>query len=193
MSASPGKGEITQILQSGNSNRQSAVDSLTPVVYSELRKLAGSYLRNQRPDHTLQPTALINEAYLRLVDHSADFKDRSHFFALSAKIMRQILVDFARAHQSQKRGSGRKVQLDEGMNVASESASDFIAIHEALDRLQVQDERKAKVVEMSYFGGLQLEEIAVALDVSLATVKRDLIIAKAWLRRALDGDGQPTG
>ena len=188
MTQDPDQGEITQILHGWNSDRQSAVDRLTPVVYSELRKLAGHYLRNQRPGHTLQPTALINEAYLRLVHHSADFTDRSHFFALSAKIMRQILVDFARAHQSEKRGSGRKVQFDEGLNVAAESASDFIAIHDALDKLHQQDERKAQVVEMSYFGGLQLEEIAEALNISVATVKRDLTIAKAWLRRALDGE-----
>ena len=183
----PGSGgDITRILQRWDSDRQSAVDALTPIVYSELHRIASAYLRRQRTDHTLQPTALINEAYLRLVrQESASFRDRTHFYTLAAKMMRQILVDAARAHLSEKRGSGKKVQLDERIEIAGDANADFLAVHEALDRLQSHNERLSQAVELRYFGGLKLEEIAEALATSLATVKRDLTLGEAWLRRAL--------
>lgn len=186
MAPSSSGGDITMILQRWDSDRQSAVNALTPIVYSELHRIASAYLRRQRGDHTLQPTALINEAYLRLVrPESASFRDRAHFYTLAAKMMRQILVDAARAHLSEKRGSGKKVQLDEKMEIAGGHSADFLAVHEALDNLQGHNERLAQAVELRYFGGLKLDEIAEALSMSLATVKRDLSLGEAWLRRAL--------
>jgi RNA polymerase sigma factor (TIGR02999 family) len=182
-------GDITVILQHWDTDRQAAVQALTPMVYSELHRIAASYLRRQRSDHTLQPTALINEAYMRMVkQESASIRDRSHFFTLAARMMRQILVDAARAHLAEKRGSGNKVQLDEKLEIAgpeSNQGTDFLAIHEALDKLQTHNARLAQSVELRYFGGLQLDEIAEALELSVATVKRDLALGEAWLRRAL--------
>ena len=180
-------GDITLILQRWDSDRRAAVDALTPIVYNELHRIAAAYLRRQRGDHTLQPTALINEAYLRLVQQeSATFRDRSHFYALAAKMMRQILVDAARAHLAEKRGSGKKMQLDEKLEIAGANHNaSFLALHEALEKLQEHSERMALVLELRYFGGLQLEEIAEAQSISLATVKRDLTLGVAWLRRAL--------
>ena len=179
-------GEITIILQGWDSDRRAAIDALTPIVYRELHRIASAYLRKQRSDHTLQPTALINEAYLKLVrQESASFRDRAHFYTLAAKMMRQILVDAARAHLSEKRGSGKKVQLDDKMEIAGDHNADFLAVHEALEKLQIHNERLAQAVELRYFGGLQLEEIAEAQSISLATVKRDLTLGEAWLRRAL--------
>ena len=182
-------GDITIILRTWNSDRHSAIESLTPIIYSELRKIAASYLRRQRPDHTLQPTALINEAYLRLVrQESANIQDRSHFYTLAARMMRQILVDAARAHHAEKRGSGNKVQLDDKLEIANGDRScDFLALHEALEKLHGHNGRMAQAVELRYFGGLQHEEISEALAVSPATVKRDLSLGEAWLRRALSG------
>jgi RNA polymerase sigma-70 factor, ECF subfamily len=183
----PLSGDITIILKRWDSDRQSAVEALTPIVYAELHKIAAAYLRRQRPDHTLQPTALIHEAYLRLVrQESADIQDRSHFYALAARMMRQILVDGARAVHAEKRGSGNKVQLDERVELGgSDRTLDLIAIHEALEKLSTHNNRLAQSVELRYFGGLQLDEIAAALGISLATVKRDLTLAEAFLRRAL--------
>jgi RNA polymerase sigma-70 factor, ECF subfamily len=178
------------------------MEALTPIVYSELRKIAAAYLRRQRPDHTLQPTALIHEAYLRLIrQESADLRDRVHFYALAARMMRQILVDNARAIQAEKRGSGNKLPLDEKIQVAASGpAEDLLAVHEALQKLEEYNPRLAQAVELRYFGGLQLEEIGATLDVSLATVKRDLALGHAWLQRALarvavataSGGGQAT-
>jgi len=175
------------ILKRWDGDRQSAVEALTPIVYTELRKIAAAYLRRQRPDHTLQPTALVHEAYLRLVrQESADIHDRSHFYALAARMMRQILVDGARAVQAEKRGSGKKVQLDEKLEIGSrDEAVDLLSVHEALEKLAGHNGRMAQAVELRYFGGLQLDEIAATLDISLATVKRDLALGEAWLRRAL--------
>jgi RNA polymerase sigma factor (TIGR02999 family) len=183
----PPDGDITFILQSWDRDRQAAMAALTPMVYAELRKIAAAYLRRQRPDHTLQPTALIHEAYLRMVrQDAAGLQDRAHFYALAARMMRQILVDGARALQTEKRGSGNKVQLDNRIDVgARDHALDLLAVHEALDRLDGHNPRLAQAVELRYFAGLQLEEIAGALGISLATVKRDLALGEAWLRRAL--------
>lgn len=183
----PSSGDITVILKRWDTDRQSAMEALTPIVYGELRKIAVAYLRRQRHDHTLQPTALINEAYLRLVrQDTADIQDRSHFYALAARMMRQILVDGARSLNAEKRGSGKKVQLDERIDVPSRDFSmELLAVHQALEKLSSRNERMAQAVELRYFGGLQLEEIASTLDISLATVKRDITMAEAWLRRAL--------
>ena len=183
------RGDITVLLQQWSTDRQAVVEALTPIVYGELHKIAAAYLRRQRPDHTLQPTALIHEAYLRLVrQESANFQDRTHFYTLAARMMRQILVDAARERQAEKRGSGNKVQLDERMELGDGGrAWDFLAVHEALDKLQEHNTRMAQGVELRYFGGLQLEEIAVGLSISVATVKRDLALGEAWLRRALAG------
>lgn len=185
----PSPGDITVLLQQWTENRQAVVAALTPIVYEELHKIAASYLRRQRPDHTLQPTALIHEAYLRLVrQEQANIQDRTHFFTLAARMMRQILVDAARARHAEKRGSGNKVQLDERMELGDGGrAWDFLAVHEALEKLNDYNPRLAQGVELRYFGGLQLDEIAEGLSISLATVKRDLALGEAWLRRALAG------
>jgi RNA polymerase sigma factor (TIGR02999 family) len=180
-------GDITAILQSWDNDRQSAMEALTPIVYGELRKIAASHLRRQRPDHTLQPTALIHEAYLRMMrPESASPADRSHFYTLAACMMRHILVDAARAYNAEKRGSGNKLQLDEKMEIGiGRETLDFLAVHEAIEKLGSHNSRLAEAVDLRYFGGLELQEIATALSVSLATVKRHLALGEAWLRRAL--------
>ena len=181
-------GDITLILQRWDSDRLAAVEALTPIVYKELHRIASNYLRRHRSGHTLQPTALINEAYLRLIkQESATLRDRSHFYALCSRMMRGILADSVRAHLAEKRGSGNKVQLDEKFDLAGPGGgtTDFLVIHEALGKLQAENERIAQVVELRYFAGLQHDEIAEAVSISLATVKRDLALGEAWLRRAL--------
>jgi RNA polymerase sigma factor (TIGR02999 family) len=185
----PSRGDITVLLQQWSHDRQATVEALTPIVYEELHKIAASYLRRQRSDHTLQPTALIHEAYLRLVrQESVSIQDRTHFYTLAARMMRQILVDAARARHAEKRGAGNKVQLDEKIEIGDGGrAWDFLTVHEALEKLQSHNARMAQGVELRYFGGLQLDEIAEGLSISLATVKRDLALGEAWLRRALLG------
>jgi RNA polymerase sigma-70 factor (ECF subfamily) len=181
-------GDITQVLKGWDENRDLAIQQLTPLVYKELHKIAASYMRNTRPDHTLQATALINEAYLRMVrQDSATYRDRSHFFALAAKMMRGILVEFARTRASQKRGSGGKVQWDDSMDVSDEKASDFLIVHDAIDQLKLVDERKANAIELKFFGGLTFEEIADAQGISVITAKRDYTFSEAFLRRAIEG------
>ena len=162
------------------------MEELTPVVYDELRRLARHYMRNERAGHTLEATALVNEAYLKLVDiHRVQWQNRTHFFAMSARLMRRILVDFARARTYQKRGAGaEKVTLDEALMVTHPSP-DLIALDDALDELEKTDERRSKVVEMRFFGGLTVPETAEALGVSVDTVMRDWKLAKAWLLREL--------
>jgi RNA polymerase sigma-70 factor, ECF subfamily len=181
--------DITAILKRWTTDRPAALEELTPVVYQELRRIAASYLRHERDACTLQPTALINEAYLRLVKQdSASLEDRSHFYGVAARVMRQILVDAARARGAAKRGADHNVALDENIAVpAAGGDMDFLALHEALGKLAEQIPRTARVVELRYFGGLQLEEIAAHLAISLATVKRDQAVGEAWLRRALKG------
>ena len=160
---------------------------LTPIVYSELRKLAGSFMKGERPGSTLQPTALIHEAYLALVDQALpDFESRSHFFGVAATIMRQVLIGHARKRNAQKRGSGGiHEELDDNVSLPAPQAAEILALDQALERLAAKDERKAKVIELKYFGGLEREEIATALGLTLATVKRDLTLGEAWLRREL--------
>jgi RNA polymerase sigma factor (TIGR02999 family) len=175
--------EVTQLLFDWSHGDRAALGKLTPLVYEELRRLAHRYMKGQRPDHTLQTTALVNEAYLRLADQKrANFTNRSHFFAVAAKAMRQILVNQAKASQRQKRGGGAaKVELDEAALISPEQPREILDLNEALERLAALDSRKAQVVELSYFGGLKQEEIAEVLKISTITVRRDWVFARAWL------------
>jgi RNA polymerase sigma factor (TIGR02999 family) len=159
------------------------LDKLTPLVYEELQRLAHHYMEGQRPDHTLQTTALVNEAYLRLADQRRpSFTSRSHFLAVAAKAMRQILVNHAKASQRQKRGAGAsKIELDEVALISPEPPRAILDLNEALERLALLDSRKAQVVELRYFGGLKQDEIAEVLKISIVTVRRDWVFARAWL------------
>jgi len=174
---------VTQLLTEWSHGEDAALAELTPLVYEELRRLAHYYMEGQRPDHTLQTTALVNEAYLRLVDQSnANWQSRAHFFAVAARAMRQIVVDYARSYRSQKRGGGAlKVELDEAAIVSPEQSKEIIDLHEALERLATLDSRKAQVVELKYFGGLNYDEMAEVLKISPVTVRRDWEFAKLWL------------
>lgn len=187
-------GAITSLLLDWKTGKREALDALTPVVYDELRRLASSSMRRERQGHTLQPTALINEAYLRIVARTLPaFNDRAHFFAFSARIMRQVLVDSVRARNAAKRGDGvARVEFDDALEVASSDGrcENVLALHEALERLSAQDYRRAAVIEMRYFGGLTREEIAASLGVSLPTVKRDIALGEGWLRREMGGSAQ---
>lgn len=179
--------EVTRLLFEWKSGNQAAIEQLTPLVYNELRRLAGHYLANEHAAMTLQPTALVHEAYVRLVsqDHP-DFESRAHFFGVAAHLMRQILVDNARKHNSQKRGGGvANVPLEEAFGFAPERSDAVIALDDALTALAKMDERQAKVIELRYFGGFSVEETARALGVSVATVGRDQRFAEAWLHREL--------
>jgi RNA polymerase sigma factor (TIGR02999 family) len=180
---------ITALLVAWSQGEQSALEQLTPLVHSELRRLARSYLRRERSSHTLQTDALVNEAYVRLVDLSrVEWRDRTHFFALAARLMRRILVDYARSRRYQKRGGGvALLPLDEAYRVAIDRDADFVDLDDALAALAVVDARKAQVVELRFFGGLRVGEIAEALHVSQETVLRDWRIAKLWLLRELSG------
>lgn len=177
-------GDVTQILEAASGGSQEAVNQLLPLVYDELRKIASDYLRLERPDHTLQPTALVHEAYLRLVNQrTAGWKNRAQFFGVAAKAMRRILVDRARMHKAAKRGGGStKLSLDEAVANFEERAIDLVALDESLTRLADIDERKARVVELRFFGGLTAEETAKVLECPLRTIERDWTMAKAWLR-----------
>jgi len=173
--------EVTLLLAEWAKGNQRALDDLTPLVYRELRLLAASYLRKERQSHTLQPTALVHEAYLRLVDQSnPTWQSRSHFFGVAARLMRQILVDHARRKQAGKR-AGLRVPLDEAVSFQPERGRDLIALDTGLSALEKIDPRKCKAVELRYFGGLSMEEIAQSLEVSAITVRRDLRMAEAWL------------
>lgn len=180
--------DVTRLLRDWRDGNHAALEDLTPLVYAELRRIAGAYMRRERPDHTLDATALVHEAFLRLVDQSdPNFNGRAHFMQAAAHIMRQVLVDSARAHKADKRGAGLKDQLDEAAHQIAQPAADVLDLHDALERLATQDARRAKVIELKYFGGLGREEIATALGVSLGTVKRDLALGEAWLGRELTG------
>jgi RNA polymerase sigma-70 factor (ECF subfamily) len=174
---------VTQLLAHWSHGDDAALRELTPLVYEELRRLAHHHMGRQRPDHTLQTTALVNEAYLRLADQtSPNFTNRSHFFAVAAQAMRQILVNYAKASQSQKRGGGAlKIELDEVALISPEQTAEILDLNEALERLATLDSRKAHVVELKYFGGLNHDEIAEVMKISTVTVRRDWVFAKAWL------------
>jgi RNA polymerase sigma-70 factor (ECF subfamily) len=179
--------EVTLLLAKWAKGNQQALDELTPLVYKELRQLAASYLRKERQGHTLQPTALVHEAYLRLVDQTNPrWQNRSHFFGVAARLMRQILVDHARRRQAGKRAGSRvKVSLDEALSFHHERSRDLVALDSGLNALEEFDARKCRAVELRYFGGLSMEEIAQALDVSTITVRRDLRMAEAWLHNEM--------
>ncbi|MBL8296063.1 MAG: sigma-70 family RNA polymerase sigma factor [Bryobacterales bacterium] len=180
-------GDVTLLLRNLEFGDTSAVERLTSLVYDELRRLAGGILRRERPGHTLQATALVHEAYMKLVGQTkVSWQSRSHFLAIAARLMRQILVDHSRIHNAAKRGNGApKVALEEALARADERPMEIIALDDALKTLQQLDPRKAKVVELKYFGGLTGEEIAEVLEISTATVARELRMAQAWLAREL--------
>jgi RNA polymerase sigma factor (TIGR02999 family) len=187
----PHSQEITRLLLAWGQGDPVALETLMPLVYAELRKLARRYMNRQRPDHTLQTTALVNEAYLRLVDSSrVQWQDRAHFFAVSAQLMRRILVDFARAQGNLKRGGGaEQLALDQAPEVSAERGPDLIALDDALNALAAMNPRQSQIVELRYFGGLSEEETAEALKVSPRTVRRDWSLARVWLYRELSRKG----
>jgi len=184
----PPIGEVSGLLRAWGDGDRGALDRLTPIVYDELRRLASHYMRGERPGHSLQATALVNEAYVRLVDYKGmQWQNRAHFFAVSAQLMRRILVDHARRHNMKRGGGVQHVSLDETAIVGGDRAADLVALDDALDALARFDSRKVQVVEMRFFGGLSVEETAEVLKVSSVTVMRDWSTAKAWLYRELSG------
>ena len=185
----------TDLLLAWSHGERAAFDRLLPLLNHELRQLAGKYLRRERGAHTLQPTALVNEAYLRLIDlNRIQWQDRTHFFAMAARTMRRILVDHARARDNDKRGGGTpRVSLELAMNVARAPERHLVELDDALERLGTVHPRKAQVIELRFFTGLSLEETAVALQISVDTVKRDWRFAKLWLLRDLAGGGLTGG
>ena len=188
----PSPSEVTQLLKDWSSGDPEALDRLIPIVYAELRAIAARYLRRERRDHTLQPTALVNEAYLRLIDQKqVQWQNRAHFIGVAAQMMRRILVDHAKSHNRAKRGGGaQRVSLDEALAVSDERANDLIELDSALTALATFDDRKSRVVEMRYFGGLTVEETAEVLKVSEMTVAREWKLAKAWLYTHIEDNGE---
>ena len=179
---------VTQLLMEWGNGDQAALDKLMPLVLDELRRLARSYLRRERVNHTLQPTALINEAYLRLIDQkSGRWQNRAHFFGVAAQLMRRILVDHARLHQAKKRGGSdqQRLSLTNVERMSDKPDIDLLALHEALNKLAELDPQQSRIVELKFFGGLSIEETAEVVGISHATVERDWKMARAWLRRKL--------
>ncbi len=175
-------GDVTKLLQDLSDGNRAALDKLLPLVYDELRRLAHQYLRRERSEHTLQTTALVHEAYLKLIDQrSVNWQNRAQFFALSATAMRRILLDNARKHLSAKRGKGERISLDEAAGVSTETDESLIALDMALQELERIDEKQSKIIELRYFGGLTIEETGEVLKISPATVKREWTFARAWL------------
>jgi RNA polymerase sigma-70 factor (ECF subfamily) len=174
---------VTQLLQQWSYGDDAALAELTPLVYEELRRLAHHSMRGERCGHTLQTTALVNEAYLRLADQTnPDWQSRAHFFAVAARAMRGILVNYAKSNRAQKRGGGgARIELDEAAIVSPEQSKEIVDLHEALERLATLDSRKAQVVELKYFGGLNYDEMAEVLKISRVTVRRDWEFARTWL------------
>jgi RNA polymerase sigma factor (TIGR02999 family) len=181
-------GEITGLLAQWSDGNQAALDALVPILYDELRRIASSYMRSERPDHLLQTTALVHEAYLRLVGReNVECRTRAGFFAVAAQVMRHILVDDARGRNRAKRGDGvAPLRLEEAALISNNRAEEIMAIDSALDNLAAFDSRKGRVFEMRYFGGMSVEEVAEALSVSPVTVARDWRVAKVWLRREIE-------
>ncbi len=177
------RGEVTELLVELGKGNRDAEHKLVPLVYAELRRLAAHYLRRERPEHTLQPTALVHEAYVRLTKlHEIDWQNRSHFFAIAANLMRRILVDHARAHRARKREAFcGAICLDEALTVSPDRPKQLIALDDALNKLAERDARQCKIVELRFFGGLSEEETGNVLGISARTVKRDWRVAKAWL------------
>ncbi len=179
--------EVTQLLLDSSAGDKAALDRLMPVVYQELRRLAHHYMKHERAGHTLQTTALVNEVYLRLIDYrKMDLQNRAHFLAVAAQTMRRVLIDHARSRNFAKRGGGAdKVSLDQAAIVSEERSSELIAVDDALMELEAWDERKSKIVELRFFGGLSIEETAEVIKVSATTVQREWRSAKAWLYQAI--------
>jgi RNA polymerase sigma factor (TIGR02999 family) len=189
----PSSESVTRLLQAWSDGDLAARDQLVPLVYDELRRRAAAYLRRERPGHTLQPTALVHEAYGRLASQHEPFQNRAQFFAMASQMMRRVLVDHARAHHARKRASGGlRVELTEDLAAAEPRQVDLIALDRALEELAALDERQARLVEMRFFGGLTSDEAATALSVSLATANRDWALARAWLFRRLKQTGSAT-
>ena len=177
--------QITQLLQKWQEGNDEALETLMPLVYAELKRLAGSYLRRERPDHTLQSAALVNEAYLRLVDQTqTQWQNKAHFFGIAAQMMRRILADHARGHNAAKRGAGMpELELNEAVAQAQTKSVDLLDLEEALQKLEKLDAQQGKIVELRFFSGLSIEDTANVLGISPATVKRDWAAARAWLFR----------
>jgi RNA polymerase sigma-70 factor, ECF subfamily len=183
--------DVSGLLLAWSGGDRSALDQLTPIVYRELHRLARQYMRRERPGHSLQTTALVHEAYIRLVDcNRMQWQSRAHFFAVSAQMMRRILVEHARRHNLKRGGNVEHVSLDEAAGLGSERAADMVALDDAINSLARFDARKARVVEMRFFGGLTTEEVAAVLNVSAITVMRDWNTAKAWLYREMTGGAE---
>jgi RNA polymerase sigma-70 factor, ECF subfamily len=179
-------GQVTLLLKAMKNGDKSAAEKLLPLVYQELHRLAKSYMQRERRDHTLQPTALINEAYLRLVRDTVDWQSRQHFIGVAANVMRRLLVDHARAHNAEMRAGGlQRVEFEEGLMVSSERSKEVLALHDALTTLEGVDPRQAKVVELRYFGGFSVEEIGDILDMSPRSVKRHWALARIWLLKQM--------
>lgn len=183
--------EITALLSEWAAGNQQALNEVIPRVYTELRQLAAGYLRKERPDHTLEPTALVHEAYLRLASQSGApcLRNRSQFFGIAARLMREILVDHARRRQASRR-AGHKVSLEEAISLPGGQSANLLVLDDALNALEELDPRKCKVIELRYFGGLSIEEIAEVLDLSAKTVSRDLRLAEAWLYHSMRKGGR---
>lgn len=187
--AAPAEPQITQLLSDWRDGNSDAFEKLIPLVQPALQQLAHRYMSKERPGHTLQTTVLVNDAYLQLAEQHGDWKNRAHFFAIAAQLMRRIVVDYARQRHALKRGGGAlKVALDETAHVAETRAVELLALDEALEKLAAFDKRKADVVEMRYFGGLTMGEIAEVLKVHLSTAEREWSAARAWLFASLSGD-----
>src|ERR1700735_2431438 len=185
-SMDPNPGEVTQLLKAMHDGDPGAADRLLPLVYSELHRLAQAYMRRERPDHTLQATALINEAYLRLAGEDIDWTNRAHFIGLAAHVMRQVLVDYARRHHAERRAGGlQRVEMNDDLAVSPDRLDEVASIDQALTRLAASNPRQAKVVELRYFGGLSVEQIAQLLDIAPRSVKRDWSLARIALARDL--------
>lgn len=185
-------GQVTLLLKAMKNGDESAAGKLLPLVYNELHRLAKSYMRRERPDHTLQATALINEAYLRLAHDNVDWQSRQHFIGVAANVMRRLLVDHARARNAEARAGGlQRVELEEGLIVSSERSDEVLALHDALTKLEGADPRQAKVVELRYFGGLSVEEIGALLEISPRSVKRHWALARIWLLKEMQNARHP--
>ena len=184
------KNDVTVLLNRISDGSQTAAGKLLELVYPDLRRLAGAYMQNERSDHTLQATALVHEAYIRLVDwENVSWQNRAHFFSVASEVMRKVLVDHARAKKTQKRDGGQKILIDEAVSLPEAGQVDLMALNEALEALEKIDQRQAKIVELRFFGGLSIEETAYILGVSETTVRREWTFAKAWFQRELKKGG----
>lgn len=189
-----GSGEVTRLLKAMNAGDAAAGEQLLPLVYDELHRIANAYMRRERPDHTLQATALIHEAYLRLAGEEIDWQDRGHFIGLAAHVMRRVLVDYARQHQAERRAGGmQRVEMDDNLAITPERLDEVLFLDRALGRLKEKNARQAQVVELRYFGGLSVEQIASMLGIAPRSVKRDWALARMFLYRELNPGAAPPG